>query len=105
MGREGELDVLVRALEATVAGRGRVVLVAGEPGIGKSRLVDELMGQARARAARVIVGRCWEAGGAPAYWPWVQSLRTYVRETDPEELRAQLGAVGGGAGTASAGVE
>ena len=95
VGREGELDVLVRALEATVAGRGRVVLVAGEPGIGKSRLVDELMGQARARAARVIVGRCWEAGGAPAYWPWVQSLRTYVRETDPEELRAQLGAVGG----------
>ena len=95
VGREGELDVLVRALEATVAGRGRVVLVAGEPGIGKSRLVDELMGQARARAGRVIVGRCWEAGGAPAYWPWVQSLRTYVRETDPEELRAQLGAVGG----------
>ena len=95
VGREGELDVLVRALEATVAGRGRVVLVAGEPGIGKSRLIDELMGQARARAARVIVGRCWEAGGAPAYWPWVQSLRTYVRETDPEELRAQLGAVGG----------
>ena len=95
VGRERELDELVRALEDALAGRGRLVLVAGEPGIGKSRLVDELMGQARARAARVIVGRCWEAGGAPAYWPWVQSLRAYVSETDPEELRAQLGAVGG----------
>ena len=40
----------------------------------------------------MLVGRCWEAGGAPAYWPWVQSLRAYVRETEPEALRAQLGA-------------
>ena len=35
------------------------------------------------RGARVLVGRCWEAGGAPAYWPWVQSLRAYVRDTEP----------------------
>ena len=39
----------------------------------------------------MLVGRCWEAGGAPAYWPWVQSLRALVRETKPEALRAQLG--------------
>ena len=36
--------------------------------------------RARARGARVLVGRCWEAGGAPAYWPWVQALRAYVRD-------------------------
>ena len=40
----------------------------------------------------MLVGRCWEAGGAPAYWPWVQSLRDYVRDSDPVELRSQLGA-------------
>ena len=47
--------------------------------------------EAGSRGARILTGRCWEAGGAPAYWPWVQSLRAYVRETAPELLRAQLG--------------
>src|SRR5207247_9716250 len=36
-------------------------------------------------------GRCWEAGGAPAYWPWVQALRAYVKDRDPAVLRGQLG--------------
>jgi tetratricopeptide (TPR) repeat protein len=40
---------------------------------------------------RVLVGRCWEAGGAPPYWPWVQALRPYLRELDPDALRAGLG--------------
>ena len=40
----------------------------------------------------MLVGRCWEAGGAPAYWPWVQALRGYVRECESDELRRQLGA-------------
>jgi DNA-binding SARP family transcriptional activator/tetratricopeptide (TPR) repeat protein len=94
VGRRRELAELAGALDDALAGRGRLVLLVGEPGIGKSRLADELMAQVRGRGARVIVGRCWEAGGAPAYWPWVQSLRAYVRETDPEALRAQLGAGG-----------
>ena len=47
--------------------------------------------RAQARGARVLVGRCWEAGGAPAYWPWVQSLRAYVRESDVDALSACLG--------------
>jgi tetratricopeptide (TPR) repeat protein len=67
-------------------------LLAGEPGIGKSRLADEIADRARERGFRVAWGRCWEAGGAPAYWPWVQSLRGYVRGLDTEELRSQLGA-------------
>src|SRR5262249_2353090 len=66
-------------------------LLVGEPGIGKSRLAEEVVAQARAREARILVGRCWEAGGAPAYWPWVQSLRSYVREADSTTLRDQLG--------------
>jgi DNA-binding SARP family transcriptional activator len=92
VGRERELAELVAGLDDVFAGRGRVFLLGGEPGIGKSRLAEELIGQARARGARVLVGRCWEAGGAPAYWPWLQSLRAYVRESDMAALRSQLGA-------------
>lgn len=66
-------------------------LVSGEPGIGKSRLADELATRAQARGARVLWGRCWEAGGAPAYWPWVQAIRSYVRGRDPTTLLSQLG--------------
>jgi eukaryotic-like serine/threonine-protein kinase len=94
VGRERELAELAGGLDDAIAGRGRLILLAGEPGIGKSRLADELMGHARARRVRVLAGRCWEAGGAPAYWPWVQALRPYLRETEREALRAQLGEPG-----------
>src|SRR5262245_1798314 len=91
VGREAELGTLMAGLDGALAGRGGLILVTGEPGIGKSRLAEELISRARARGARVLVGRCWEAGGAPAYWPWVQALRAYVREADGDALRAQLG--------------
>jgi DNA-binding SARP family transcriptional activator/tetratricopeptide (TPR) repeat protein len=91
VGREAELDELEAGLGDAFAGRGRLFLLFGEPGIGKSRLAEEVASRARARGAVVVVGRCWEAGGAPAYWPWVQAMRAYVRDVDPEKLRAQLG--------------
>src|SRR5918992_1226538 len=90
VGRERELAELIAGLDDAFAGRGRVFLLGGEPGIGKSGLAEELSARARGRGARVLVGRCWEAGGAPAYWPWVQSLRPYVRESDAQTLRAHL---------------
>ena len=92
VGRERELAELAGGLDDAFAGRGRLFLLAGEPGIGKSRLAEELSAHAAARGAQVLVGRCWEAGGAPAYWPWVQSLRAYVREAESDLLRTQLGA-------------
>src|ERR671935_82869 len=79
VGRETELAELMAGLDDALAGRGRLFLVVGEPGIGKSRLAEEVMRHARARGARVLVGRCWEAGGAPAHWPWVQALRAARR--------------------------
>jgi tetratricopeptide (TPR) repeat protein len=91
VGRERELAVLTAALHDAIAGRGHLVLVSGEPGIGKSRLADELATRARGMDVSVLWGRCWEAGGAPAYWPWVQSLRSYARDLDVETLRSQLG--------------
>ncbi len=91
VGRDRELAELLASLDSAVAGRGGLVLVAGEPGIGKSRLASEFASQARDHGARVLSGRCWEAGGAPAYWPWVQSLRSYLRSSDRDAVRAQLG--------------
>jgi predicted ATPase/DNA-binding SARP family transcriptional activator len=92
VGREREVSELEAAVDDALEGRGRLVLLTGEAGIGKSRLADELANRARSRNARVLWGRCWEAGGAPAYWPWVQALRSHVRELDADELRRQLGA-------------
>jgi DNA-binding SARP family transcriptional activator/tetratricopeptide (TPR) repeat protein len=92
VGRESELAELSAGLKDAFAGRGRLFLLQGEPGIGKSRLADELLSLATARRATVLVGRCWEAGGAPAYWPWTQSLRAYLRRADPGVVRRQLGA-------------
>jgi eukaryotic-like serine/threonine-protein kinase len=92
VGRERELAELIAGLDDAFAGRGRLFLLGGEPGIGKSRLAEELIAQAGARGAGVLVGRCWEAGGAPAYWPWVQALRPHLRGEEPDSLRAQLGA-------------
>jgi DNA-binding SARP family transcriptional activator/tetratricopeptide (TPR) repeat protein len=91
VGREAELAELRQAFADAVAGSGRLVLLVGEPGIGKSRLADEVMRHARTHGATVLVGRCWEGGGAPAYWPWVQSIREFVRNAEPDTLRTQLG--------------
>ncbi len=91
VGRDGELGELLAGLDDVVSGSGRLFLLAGDPGIGKSRLAHEAAARARDRGFKVAWGRCWEAGGAPAYWPWVQSLRACVRGVGGEELRSQLG--------------
>ena len=93
-GRGRELGALEAGLETTFAGAGRVFLLAGEPGIGKSRLAEEIAASAQARGAVVLVGRAWEAGGAPAFWPWVQALRTLARGRSADALRAQAGGWG-----------
>jgi len=95
VGREHELQELLRGFDDAAAGRGRLVLLAGEAGIGKSRLADELASRARHRGARVLWGKCWGEAGVPAYWPWIQGLRSYLRSADPEDVRSQLA---GGAG-------
>src|SRR3954453_11689705 len=75
VGRSSELGELRAGLEQTAAGRGSLILLSGEPGIGKTRLLQELSADAAARDWRVGAGRCWEEGGAPAYWPWIQAVR------------------------------
>jgi hypothetical protein len=92
VGRERELGELRQGLTEARAGRGGMFLVVGEPGIGKTRLADVFCAEAHAAAAHVLWGRCWEAGGAPAYWPWFEVLRAYARTLDESMLAAQMGA-------------
>lgn len=92
VGREREMGELKAALGETISGRGRVVLLLGEPGTGKTRTADELAAIARQRGATVLVGRCYEGEGAPAFWPWVQVARAYVRDRDATTIRAAMGA-------------
>jgi eukaryotic-like serine/threonine-protein kinase len=75
VGRGHELDLLRATLDEAAAGRGGMLLVTGEAGVGKTRLMQELGAWASQRDWRVLVGRCWEEGGAPAYWPWIQIVR------------------------------
>jgi hypothetical protein len=93
VGRDQELSVLVGAFEEALAGHGRLVLVIGEPGIGKTRLADELAGQVRDRGGLVLWGRSWADAGAQPYWPWIQGLRAYLRAVDAETARAVVGPV------------
>jgi DNA-binding SARP family transcriptional activator len=91
VGYERELAGLEDVLEQALAGRGHLALVAGEPGIGKSRLVDELAAVATARGAQVVWGRARNGGGAPAYWPWIQVLRGLIADRDVQTLRMAAG--------------
>ena len=63
-------------LDDAWAGRIRFVVVEGDAGIGKTRLLEELELRARARGGLVAWGRCREGGTAPAFWPWLEILRS-----------------------------
>jgi DNA-binding CsgD family transcriptional regulator len=82
VGRRRELEWLRTWLHDARHGTGRLVLCAGEPGIGKTRLAQELAGIALAGGTAVAWGRCGEAEGAPAFWPWRQVLRSLGVEPD-----------------------
>jgi hypothetical protein len=73
VGRLRELEVLGRVVAAAEGGDGGVALVEGEPGIGKSCVLEALA--ARAAASTVLKGRAWEEGGAPPAWPWRELIR------------------------------
>ncbi|MBA2541801.1 MAG: AAA family ATPase, partial [Deltaproteobacteria bacterium] len=99
VGRDREVEELEAALAQLATGSGSLVLMAGEPGIGKTRLATEAALRAKARGLRVSWGQCWEAGGAPALWPWreaYQGLGVAFPEAralagaDPAESRFEL---------------
>jgi tetratricopeptide (TPR) repeat protein len=91
VGRDRELADLVAGLEDAVAGRVRLLLIAGEPGIGKTLLAEHLADHAAKRGARVLWVRCWEAGGAPPFWPWTQILQVLAEGIDDQTMMSRLG--------------
>ena len=101
VGRRRELDRVLRALEPLERGRGTVVTVTGEPGVGKSRLKDEVRRRATERGARWLDARCLSYGAALPYWPYADLLRTFAGVTvddddrqAAERLRAAVGESG-----------
>lgn len=82
VGREAELAAAAGAFAACRAGCGGVLLVAGEPGVGKTQLVEHAAADAGAAGVVIFWGRTREEGGAPAYWPWVQVIRAMARRPE-----------------------
>jgi tetratricopeptide (TPR) repeat protein len=88
VGRGDELAELRAALDAAFAGDGAFIMVAGEPGIGKTSLANEFARDAVERGARALRGGNFEGGGTPPYWPWVQVLRACL--TAPPNVRRSM---------------
>ena len=95
IGRQTEMAALTDALDEVLSGRGQMVMLAGEPGIGKTRTAQELARLAKGRKVQVLWGWCYEGEGAPSYWPWVDPLRAYFQSVEPNSLRDQLGSGAG----------
>ena len=91
VGRQPEVDRLREGLEQAAEGNGRLLMLVGEPGIGKTRTAQELVTFARLRGARALIGRNYEAEGAPAYWPWIQMARSFIGDCSPQEILDVMG--------------
>jgi class 3 adenylate cyclase/tetratricopeptide (TPR) repeat protein len=94
VGRRAELAALEKALERAAAGGRQVVLVGGEPGVGKSRLVAEFAREVHAEGINVLFGRCDEEL-AMSYQPFVEALSHYLHHAPPTELPSRLGQLAG----------
>jgi len=88
VGRDHDLAELRSALREAIDGRGSLVLLAGEPGIGKTRLAEQVATDAALRGAIMLWGSAWEGAGAPPYWPWIQVLRQLLRQFPVADLDA-----------------
>lgn len=91
------MTVLRAALDGALAGHGGLVLITGEPGIGKTALAAHLADQAAARGVPVAWGRCAEGDAAPAFWPWTQVLRATGGLAGGEDHVGPQGAAADGA--------
>jgi hypothetical protein len=87
VGRETQLGSLISAVAAAEVGDGGLAFVAGEAGIGKTRLVAEVAARV---ACPVLWAGCWPGGGAPAFWPWQQLLRAVLAGDSAAGLRASV---------------
>jgi len=91
IGREQEFTQLKRLLGEAQAGRGSMVMIGGEPGIGKTHLTRAILEEAKHRGAVGVVGHCYEMEGSPPYVPFVEMLEYITRMAPREGLRYSLG--------------
>ena len=91
VGRRKELAELFARLDALPGGRGGLVLIGGEPGVGKTKLTEAVLLEARARGHVGVVGHCYEMDCGPPYLPFLEQLEYAVRTVPPGRLRAVLG--------------
>src|SRR3954471_23457148 len=91
VGRQRELATLWAQFEEAGRGRTRVALIGGEPGIGKTRLLNALAARAAAAGATVLRGGASDAEGMPPYLPFLEALGAHIRATPPDTVRAQAG--------------
>ncbi|MEX2539997.1 MAG: AAA family ATPase [Actinomycetota bacterium] len=91
VGRRRALDQLLGALDEARTGRGALLLVSGEPGIGKTRFAEEANAVATESGFDVRWATCWLGEDAPAYWPWIQIFRAHAELRDPSELAQENG--------------
>src|SRR5207244_946826 len=90
VGREPELAQLTAAFDGALSGQGAIAMVVGEPGIGKTSLVEQLATYVALRGGRALWGHCYEEGSlALPYLAFVEALRGYVLEREPEALRSE----------------
>ena len=91
LGRRDELAELRAGLDDVASGRGRAFLVAGEAGVGKTRLVEALVQDVELTEVQAVVGRCWQPRAAPPFWPWAQVLDACVAGLPDDALEHHLG--------------
>ena len=95
VGREDERARLSRFLDGVGSSSGSIVLVGGEPGVGKTRLAEEVLSQAERRGFRTLTGRCYDLDSPAPYLPFIELLEAAAREVDRETFRLALGDAAG----------
>src|SRR5262249_1021078 len=92
VGRQAEVKTLQSALDAALSGNGGLVMVAGEPGIGKTALCEQLITYDGVRGANALVGHCYEEGSLSLpYLAFVEAIRSYVLAREPDGLKSDMG--------------
>jgi predicted ATPase len=92
VGREAERDELREVLDAALAGRGSLVMISGDAGVGKSRLAEDLAEEASRRGFLALSGRCEDLEDPPAFMPLLEILRTAMSLVPQQVFRESMGA-------------
>ena len=91
VGHESERAEARRVLDQAVAGQGGILLLGGEPGVGKTRFAEEVLLEARQRGCLALIGRCYEMEGTPPFIPWVEIVERSARIVPQAAFREALG--------------